>query len=611
MSSYIQLGGFNLSTTVSYPWYKQLQSQKLWFDQKAAAQKAFDALIEEQDEIVLTLGILPSGHSVLLLTRSQVRRICDYHRRFRLPVSTELLPSEKFESLSPIEFVDVDALAAKLSSLTPKDAKRGDTSQNNKAFNLDPDGAQGIIRGLFENLRVLRQVAMGRISPPSFDYSSSTRRPPIHTPYAQFCLGQTINTTLVPRISVASLSYTLWNGKDVLEFGWAKARDGMRDLRAQEPAGLEGKKGPEVGMEIFERLVRLGLQFSLSSQQQHLILLVHNEPKLRKILLDLDVDVLSGKFDDDLDGGGDVKMNEGGRRWNWIHEGDVGLKELLRDDAGYRDHDYRDRGRRYDDHNSRTSTSYSSTPSSHHGYNDYNHRSSKTHRRSRSRSPPHRHSANESYGSYSEYYGTVKREPKEEQRDEFDALRVKHEDGDDHFRVKSEGYNSEIGYDAIRSGSGRGEYRVKKEKKEEEKLGVRLKAEASGREPELSDAPLQIHVVDLQVIFAKATGIYLGQKDSVQEIARDLQKGGGGVKLPGMLDGEYGAGWDAELMLSIFQRFTDGRTIDEQGAAGLERSKTQMEEDEETARRLKEEQEMERAKEKAKSSRRVRVDEDR
>ena len=60
-------------------------------------------------------------------------------------------------------------------------------------------------------------------------------------------------------------------------------------------------------------------------------LLVHNEPKLRKILLDLGVDVLSSKFDDSLDGGGDVKMNEGGRRRNWIHEGDVGLKELLRD----------------------------------------------------------------------------------------------------------------------------------------------------------------------------------------------------------------------------------------------------------------------------------------
>lgn len=343
---------------------------------------------EQQDSIILTLGILPSGASVLLLAPSQVNKICSYHRIRHPDPQIEFLRSDDFESLSPIEFSDVEELAVKLSALAPKSGKGGlgrDTSQNNKVFTLhekaDVEEPEGMKRGQFEDLRVLRQVAVKRIPPPPPQPSSSSSlshssNQPIHNPYARFSLRQTINTIL-PRISVVAFSYTLWSlqdKKDALEFGWAKACNGLQDLRVQEyqagPAGVEGghhqvdlgwnanlmvrglekkafpststkeKKGPDVGIEIFERLLRLGFgQSESSADDQHLFLLVHNEPKLREILLDLGVDVLWGKFENPLDDNGDVQMEhqadaEGGRkslRWNWIYDGDAGLKDLLRD----------------------------------------------------------------------------------------------------------------------------------------------------------------------------------------------------------------------------------------------------------------------------------------
>ncbi|GAW09024.1 hypothetical protein LENED_011148 [Lentinula edodes] len=42
--------------------------------------------------------------------------------------------------------------------------------------------------------------------------------------------------------------------------------------------------------------------------------------------------------------------------------------------------------------------------------------------------------------------------------------------------------------------------------------------------------------------------------------------------------GEYGSGWDAELMLSIFQFFADGRTINEQRATASSRMEVEKEE---------------------------------
>lgn len=70
---------------------------------------------------------------------------------------------------------------------------------------------------------------------------------------------------------------------------------------------------------------------------------------------------------------------------------------------------------------------------------------------------------------------------------------------------------------------------------------------------------LQIHVIDLKTLFYSSTGSHTGA-DSVQGMARELNLGGGGIPLYGMLGkGEYGSGWDAEYVLIDFLAYqSDG-----------------------------------------------------
>ncbi|KAJ3787804.1 hypothetical protein GGU10DRAFT_347853 [Lentinula aff. detonsa] len=90
---------------------------------------------------------------------------------------------------------------------------------------------------------------------------------------------------------------------------------------------------------------------------------------------------------------------------------------------------------------------------------------------------------------------------------------------------------------------------------------------------------IQIHVLDLKTLFHSSTGSQIGA-ESVQAMARELQLDSGGVLLSGMLlEKEFSSGWDAALMLSIFQTFIDGRTVDEQRATAASRRDVAKEEE--------------------------------
>jgi len=129
----------------------------------------------------------------------------------------------------------------------------------------------------------------------------------------------------------------------VLEVGWAKSRSGMQDLQVSTDSGgsqevvfgwnrpqtqlsLTKKNFPNSAIQedngaistaIFERL----FQLPNTNQQDHLVLLLYDEPKVRAIFRDLGVDLLSGCFDS----GSGTK-----HKWNWLNK-NGGLKDLLRD----------------------------------------------------------------------------------------------------------------------------------------------------------------------------------------------------------------------------------------------------------------------------------------
>lgn len=301
-------------------------------------------------ELTLVLGILPSGASVLLLSYSQVFQVCAFHD-CEPPNDDEGLPSSRFESLSPITFVGFQSLATKLRLLSPKSGHhKGDTSQNNRQFALQPHGDR---RGLFENLRVLRHVASRQIGypPTALPVTPSSL---IHPPFARYSLRKDIHM-VIPRVRVATFAYTLWNGVDmrpfeektrspvVLEVGWAQSKTGMQDLevstddggsqevvfgwnRSRTQLSLPKKSFPNsavledkgaIGATILQQL----FQQSYTNQQDHLVLLLYDEPKVCALFQNLGVDLLSGCFDS----GSGTKF-----RWSWLKQNRA-LKDLLRD----------------------------------------------------------------------------------------------------------------------------------------------------------------------------------------------------------------------------------------------------------------------------------------
>ncbi|KAE9386959.1 hypothetical protein BT96DRAFT_948748 [Gymnopus androsaceus JB14] len=75
------------------------------------------------------------------------------------------------------------------------------------------------------------------------------------------------------------------------------------------------------------------------------------------------------------------------------------------------------------------------------------------------------------------------------------------------------------------------------------------------------DTGLSIHVVDLKGRFP----FHLGTaQDNVQGMAQSLHAHTGlCFNTPSIMKDQYSAGWDAELMLAIFEAITDGPTIDD------------------------------------------------
>lgn len=221
--------------------------------------------------------------------------------------------------------------------------------------------------------------------------------------------------------------------------------------------------------------------------------------------------------------------------------------------SGYRDKRY-SHGR--NDDYSRASSSYSSTSSS------FQHQDSKSQLKSRSRSrSPTRNQPRYDNESRRGYRSPVKREPKAEPQDGFNGASIKQEpkieqyDGFDRSYVKKESRDDnrlqvkrEGGYEDI-----------KKAEADNEGEPGDIRTEALTSIPPPSPPVLQIHVLDLKTLFSKSTLYHLPpDKDNIQEMGRELQKGAGGEKLPGMLRasgeggkgvlGEYSAGWDAQCV---------------------------------------------------------------
>ncbi|KAJ3869978.1 hypothetical protein EV359DRAFT_59406 [Lentinula novae-zelandiae] len=717
---YFQLGGFRESRHRWDNAFRIRNEGGSYNDQKIIAKKVFEALnvstsssnvakgelkyqINSQshydeemmeEEIKLTLGILPSGASLLLLTFTQVKQLCSYWR-YSLPLPNEALQSSVFESLSPIEFDDIDSLAAKLRSLAPKSrGDRRDTSRDNKGFCQSVDLQEGSKRGVFENVRLLRQLATKRIPPPP---STPGLGNTIHEPYAQFSVPQNLDKTLLPRIQVAAFAYTLWSvgmgSLDLLDVAWARAEGGMHDLRASRDRGgeqvdfgwnayknqsglikktfprsrVQAQKDPDFGLWLFRKLlgpqmsndtssstdfsslIPDGMSASISSHVGHLILLVYDEVTTRAVFSDLGVDVACADNSNQNNGGG-----SGTQGWRWIK--DAGLRDLLRDDSygnldptrdatnthnrpsdnGYKfKYDSRAGNSIYPRNSDRrspsssasslytsrsfssssTATSFATSPDSYHRrqpHNDNvcNHDSNFDDKRGyRSMSPR----ASERYSDYSNpnqrWHG--KREFKQERGDDEHRQfkrpkRGPRKDCHSGDRFDEDGYDTTSGEEDIITSESNERPIAKKEDN-----GFRIKGEpresaanatkrgdssssscpVSKQEPssceskssqqtsQQSQPPiLQIHVIDLKTLFYSSTGSHTGA-DSVQGMARELNLGGGGIPLYGMLGkGEYGSGWDAELMLSIFQFFVDGRTINEQRATASSRMEVEKEE---------------------------------
>ncbi|KAJ3810933.1 hypothetical protein F5876DRAFT_65209 [Lentinula aff. lateritia] len=696
---YFQLGGFRESR---HRWDNPFRIRNeggSYNDQKIIAGKVFEALTvstsnanvakgefkyqpnfqshyyEEmmEEEIKLTLGILPSGASLLLLTFAQVKQLCSYWR-YSLPLPKEALQSSVFESLSPIEFDDIDSLAAKLRSLAPKSrGDRRDTSRDNKAFCQFVDLQEGSKRGVFENVRLLRQLATKRIPPPP---STPGLGNTIHEPYAQFSVPQNLDKTLLPRIQVAAFAYTLWfagrSNLDLLDVAWARAEGGMHDLRASRDSDTGGEqvdfgwnayknqsgsikktfprsrvqaqKDPDFGLWLFRKLLGSemsnyassstdfssfipdGMSASMPSHVAHLILLVYDEVTTRAVFSNLGIDVACADNSNQNNEG-----ESGTQRWRWIK--DAGLRDLLRDDSYGNLDPTRDATHTHNRpfpsssasslyssrssnpfSSSSTTTSFATSPDSYHRrqpHNDhvYNHDSDFDDQRGY-RSMPSR--ARERHSDYNNpnhrWHG--KREFKSERGDDEHrqfkrpkrGLRKDRHRGD---RFDEDGYDTTSGEeDIITSESNErpiakkeeNDFRIKGEPRESAanatKRGDSSSSSCSVSKQEPSCEPksnqqtsqqsqppiLQIHVIDLKTLFYSSTGSHTGA-DSVQGMARELNLGGGGIPLYGMLGkGEYGSGWDAELMLSIFQFFVDGRTINEQKATASSRMEVEKEE---------------------------------
>ncbi|GAW10114.1 hypothetical protein LENED_012347 [Lentinula edodes] len=676
---YFQLGGFRESRHRWDNAFRIRNEGGSYNDQKIIAKKVFEAFNvstssskvaegeskyqpnsqshynEEmmEEEIKLTLGILPSGASLLLLTFTQVKQLCSYWR-YSLPLPNEALQSSVFESLSPIEFDDIDSLAAKLRSLAPKSrGDRRDTSRDNKGFCQSVDLQEGSKRGVFENVRLLRQLATKRIPPPP---STPGLGNTIHEPYAQFSVPQNLDKTLLPRIQVAAFAYTLWSvgmgNLDLLDVAWARAEGGMHDLRASRDGGgeqvdfgwnsyknqsglikktfprsrVQAQKDPDFGPWLFRKLLGFqmsnyassstnhsssipdGMSVSIPSDVEHLILLVYDEVTTRAVFSNLGVDVACADTSKANNGGG-----TGTQGWRWIK--DAGLRNLLRDDSygnldptrdvinthnrpsdnGYKSkYDSRtgnsiyprNSGRRSPSSSasslytlrsstpfssSSTATSFATSPHSYHRgqpHNDhvYNHDSNFDDKRGYRSMPPRASERRSDYNNPNQrWHG--KREFKQERGDDEHRQFKRPKRGprkDRHMgdRFDEDGYDTTSGEEDIIASESNERPIAKKEEN-----GFRIKGE-----PRESAANATNPANPNRASKHPSNHSLRSSKFIVQGMARELNLGGGGIPLYGMLGkGEYGSGWDAELMLSIFQFFVDGRTINEQRATASSR----------------------------------------
>ncbi|KAF5386548.1 hypothetical protein D9757_005882 [Collybiopsis confluens] len=667
---FFQLGGWRLDR---HPrWDDRLSRDKgrKWTDHKVTAEKVFTALTNipksnsqlvpgsDAEEVTITLGILESGASVLLLTWDQIRKICS-HFRLQPPSPREEIDSSTYQSLSPIEFVDAEMLAEKLRSLAPKPGKAADrdTSQANKAYyswdssvlGHKPDGFN---RALFENVRIIREIVTGRIPPPSSP--SLFPRPA----YAQYALRRDINRVFLSRFHLVAFAYTLWfldtdrrledreRSPEILQVGLAKSRNGFIDLKALnegEGVGLQvdfgwnaGKgqgqskmkiyprtnsehklKSQLVGEWLFDRLLKLALHPDdgsplknvLDGNTEHVFVLVRDERKFRAMFLDLGVDLLKGSSEL--------------RRWKYSYDTDVQveLRDLLRDD-------------RYSDRDKFTHDSGSSRGMNGHSGTDYRDRG-RDERYYRDPLPNDFQSnvgkkrpyppSSPSSSSYRSYAATDPRRPADTVKREPELKRQRIDDhyGDQHMQVtkrvrRTKKEDDDDVYDTTEDededeGVGRGEGGASSrgKVKTEERLENGNDAGGASSTSQTVKTYIHIHVLDLKTLFTVANGSNIGA-ESVQNMARELQKGHGGVQLHGQLsEMEYSAGWDAELMLSIFQKLVDGGAVDDQKASAPRRWEANLEEEEERRHREQEERKRQEQERQLRAQQPLELDEDR
>ncbi|KZV63461.1 hypothetical protein PENSPDRAFT_757948 [Peniophora sp. CONT] len=110
----------------------------------------------ENERLDLVLGITPNGASYLLLPRAWVR---SWNERAGGPAFSVRYPrNTEFLSLSPIHFIGMDSLSARLKSYEQRSDKKSggkqDTSKANRPYFMSRATVQGQIRGDFENSRL-------------------------------------------------------------------------------------------------------------------------------------------------------------------------------------------------------------------------------------------------------------------------------------------------------------------------------------------------------------------------------------------------------------------------------------------------------------------------
>ncbi|KAF7760804.1 hypothetical protein Agabi119p4_10213 [Agaricus bisporus var. burnettii] len=288
---YYQLGGFRPDIR----WF-----EGDWNDEKILDLLAGPGspLIDQDRPLELVLGIKRIGSSHLLLADPQASTF--EKRGKKRPYRSSTIAD--FESVSPIYFNSASDLKKKFGVLKPK-ARKGkkdepwDTSQANKSYTA---GDQGVLRGEFENGRVLYRLLRNAINPTVYSVYDSSWAPNIH--FVSF----TCNLRAFDTRSYAERQ----KNPRPLDYGWAEAKvtdsgisfdpgSAVHLIKAEDRLLKTGRrdepfKHGSTKIENQERIEVLARSFFEKMQAENVknptVLLVHDEKLARNALRELGVE---------------------------------------------------------------------------------------------------------------------------------------------------------------------------------------------------------------------------------------------------------------------------------------------------------------------------------